>query len=328
MASLCKHFAMDSRLLLSIALASYNGERYIGEQLDSIARQTRLPDELIVSDDASSDRTRAIVRDFARHVPFAVRLLTNPNRTGSTCNFEIAIRACSGDVIFLCDQDDFWYENKIALIEDRFISSPKTSVVFTDGDVVDENLRPIGSRLWETFRFNPIEQRQVAACGTFDVLLRHPIVTGATMAFRSTCRDLILPLANTWHDAWISLLVAATSCLDALPTPLIAYRQHGANQVGIPRRGGSRGKSHAEIYGARILLYEAARERLLQFDGGVSTSEQKIHRLDEALSFLHFRTVLPKAWWRRLPGAIRALVAGHYHRYGYGWRTFIKDLVR
>ena len=71
------------------------------------------------------------------------------------------------------------------------------------------------------------------------------MMTGATMAFRSTCRDLILPLANTWHDAWISLLVGATSCLDALPTPLIAYRQHGANQIGIPQRGSNRGKSHA-----------------------------------------------------------------------------------
>ena len=148
------------------------------------------------------------------------------------------------------------------------------------------------------------------------------------MAFRSSYRDLVLPFPDTWHDAWISLLIGTTSYLDALPIPLVAYRQHGANQVGIPYRGQNRGKSHAEIYGPRILLYEAARARLLEFDGLVSISEQTIRRFDEALKFLNSRALLSKTRWRRLPGAISALLAGHYHRYAYGWRTFFKDLVR
>jgi len=106
----------NARLFLSIALATYNGERYIGEQLDSILRQTRLPDELVVFDDASVDATQAIVLDFARHAPFPVRFQVNSVRLGSTRNFEMAIRACGGDIIFLCDQDDVWYPDKIALI--------------------------------------------------------------------------------------------------------------------------------------------------------------------------------------------------------------------
>ena len=139
---------MKTRLSLSIALASYNGERYIAEQLDSIARQTRLPDELIISDDASSDATPAIVRDFAQRALFPVRVLQNSERAGSTRNFEIAIRACKGDIIFLCDQDDVWYPDKISLVEERFINDPGAGAVFTDADVVDENLHPIGRRLW------------------------------------------------------------------------------------------------------------------------------------------------------------------------------------
>src|SRR5688500_18132345 len=102
-------------LSLSVALASYNGERYIGEQLDTIAQQTRLPNELIISDDASTDSTWSIVRDFAERAPFPVRLLQH-ERFGSARNFEIAIQACRGDVIFLCDQDDIWYPNKIETI--------------------------------------------------------------------------------------------------------------------------------------------------------------------------------------------------------------------
>ena len=86
---------MNARPSLSIALATYNGERYIGEQLDSILHQTRLPDELVISDDASVDATQAIVLDFARQAPFPVRFQANSARHGSTRNFEIAIRACN-----------------------------------------------------------------------------------------------------------------------------------------------------------------------------------------------------------------------------------------
>lgn len=319
---------MNKRLSLSIALASYNGERYIGEQLDSIARQTRLPDELIISDDASVDSTPAVALAFARHAPFPVRFLENSERLGSTRNFESAIRACSGDIIFLCDQDDVWYANKIAAIEERFINAPGTGAVFTDADVVDQDLRPFEQRLWKTYRFSPKEQAQVAADDALGVLLRHPVVTGATMAFRSTYRDLLLPLPDTWHDAWIALLIGATSSLDALPIPLVAYRQHGANQIGIPRRGKNRGKNRAEIYGPRLLLFKAARTRLLEFANRFPADKQTIKRLDEALLFLHARTALPKARWRRLPTAVHELMTTRYHRYGYGLKSFFKDLLR
>src|SRR5690606_19224477 len=155
----------------------------------------------------------------------------NTDRLGSTRNFENAIRACNGDIIFLCDQDDVWYPEKMARIEERFVRKPGTGAVFTDADVVDENLFPSGERLWKAFKFSPKEQSRVAACDALSVLVKHPVVTGATMAFRSTYRDLVLPLADTWHDAWISLLISATSSLEALSEPLIAYRQHGANQL-------------------------------------------------------------------------------------------------
>ena len=118
---------MTPRLSLSVALASYNGERYIAEQLDSIARQTRLPDELIISDDASTDSTPAIVHEFAQRVPFPVRFLQH-ERLGSTGNFELAIAACQGDIIFLCDQDDVWYPNKIEVIEAVFVNRPEAGV--------------------------------------------------------------------------------------------------------------------------------------------------------------------------------------------------------
>src|ERR1022692_1712085 len=103
-------FRIDAIILsaishISLAMAVYNGERFIGEQLESLARQERLPDELVISDDGSSDRTVEIVRDFAARVPFPVRLLIHDQNVGCTKNYERAIRECSGEVIFLCDCD-------------------------------------------------------------------------------------------------------------------------------------------------------------------------------------------------------------------------------
>jgi hypothetical protein len=330
-----------ARPSLSIALASYNGERYIGEQLDSIVKQTRLPDELVISDDASVDATPAIIEDFARQAPFPVRLLRNSERLGSTRNFETAINACSGDVIFLCDQDDVWYPAKIALVEERFINNPGMGALFTDGDVVDENLRPI-CRMWDIFEFKPKEQRIVEAGDPLAVLFRHSVVTGATMAFRSGYRQLVLPvpnLPNTWHDEWIALLISATSSLGTLPTPLIAYRQHSSNQVGIVgmpshgknrvrNRGQNRRRTHAEIYGARAIRFEAARARLLEHSELFPVDPRKMHSFNDVLRFLQACVGLPPSRWRRLPTAVHELMAMRYHRYEKGLKSFRKDLLR
>lgn len=320
---------MSARLSLSIALATYNGERYLAEQLDSIARQTRPPDEMVISDDASSDATSALVQDFARSAPFPVRLLANRQRLGSTRNFEVAICACGGDVIFLCDQDDVWYPDKMARIEERLVQDPRAGAAFTDADVVGEDLRPRGRRLWDTVRFSPGEQTRVAACDAFPVLLKHPVVTGATMAFRSVYRDLVLPIPESWvHDAWISLLIGAASHLVPVPEALIAYRQHGGNQIGVQRRGKKRGKSFSEIYGPQLLRYELARKRFAELSDRIPDSERKLRSLDEKLAFLRARASLPAARWKRLRAAWRELAALRYHRYARGLGSFRKDLLR
>lgn len=321
---------MSARLCLSVALATCNGERYLAEQLDGIARQTRLPDELVVRDDRSDDATPALVENFSRRAPFPVRLQINRGRLGSTRNFETAIRACSGEIIFLCDQDDVWYPGKIARIEECFIEDPAAGAVFTDADVVDAGLRPLGPRLWERVRFNPREQAQIAARDALSVLLKHHVVTGATMAFRSAYRDLLLPIPAPWaHDAWIALMIGTVSHLVALPVPLIAYRQHSGNQIGLPRRGSNkRGKSCAEIYGPQVIRFELARERLMEFSGRIADAGQKIRRLDDNLDFRRARAALPAARWKRIPGALRELAASRYHRYARGFGSFRKDVLR
>ena len=96
------------RLHISVAMCTYNGGKYLREQLISIAKQARLPDELIVCDDVSNDATLQILNEFQKMAPFPIRIHRNGVRLGVTKNFEQAIALCNGDIIALSDQDDVW----------------------------------------------------------------------------------------------------------------------------------------------------------------------------------------------------------------------------
>jgi glycosyltransferase involved in cell wall biosynthesis len=226
---------------LSIAMCTYNGAAYLSEQLASLAAQTRLPDELVVCDDGSNDgRTCEIVRDFARKAPFRVRLYVNPENLGSRKNFEKAIRHCRRDIILLCDQDDIWDQNKLARVAEAFLSTPEAGLVFTDAQVVDERLQTIAASLWESGNFAGECRGLIKPEQTFPALLRGNFVTGATLAFRSRFKRLVLPIPDETilqHDAWIALIVSAVAGVVALNEPLIRYRQHPGQQIGISIKG-------------------------------------------------------------------------------------------
>ncbi|MEY4968140.1 MAG: hypothetical protein RIQ73_839, partial [Actinomycetota bacterium] len=321
--------SFGAQLSLSIAMATYNGDLYLAEQLDSILCQSRLPDELIIHDDASDDTTVSVIQDFVSRAPFSVRLKVNPRRMGSTRNFEEAIRECTGEIIFLCDQDDIWHPKKMALIEECFMRDAKVGAVFSDARVFHQNKDLPESGLWDGIRFSSREQAKIAANEVATVLLRHPVVTGATMAFRSSLRELVLPVPGKWmHDAWISLIIGCTSRLAMIPEPLISYRQHEKNQIGIRRRNKADGKSFDKIYGQKALDFELARTRLIEFSDYFPNVEQQIFHFDEKLVFLRARASLPGTRWRRWPCALRELFMLRYYRYSMGLESFLDDVIR
>ncbi|TFH08663.1 MAG: glycosyltransferase [Nitrosomonadales bacterium] len=321
---------------ISIALATYNGERYIGEQLDSIASQTRLPDELVISDDASTDSTLEIVSKFARRVPFPVRVHINPERLGSTRNFEVAIRACKGDIIFLCDQDDVWYPEKIALIEECFVNNIEVGAVFTDADVVNQSLDLLEYSLWERLKISRQELTQIATHeGAFKILLNRNIVSGTTMAFRANYLKFILPMPKEWvHDAWIALVISISSGLIALPTPLVAYRQHNSNQIGAPPLPNNniskiRGKSFHSIHNPKVKAYQLVLDYLIEScANNIPEAKNKILQVKDELAFLRARSSLPSSHWKRVPIVLRELISFRYHRYAKGTKHVVKDLLR
>ncbi|MFT6754528.1 MAG: glycosyltransferase involved in cell wall biosynthesis, partial [Candidatus Azotimanducaceae bacterium] len=122
---------------ISIALTTYNGAAYLQAQLNSYLVQERLPDELVVCDDVSTDETVTILEAFKKTAPFQVRVIINELNLGFTKNFEKALLNCSGDLVFLSDQDDVWYPEKILVVVKAFLLNPDKYLLIHDGDLVD-----------------------------------------------------------------------------------------------------------------------------------------------------------------------------------------------
>ncbi|MDQ3374150.1 MAG: glycosyltransferase [Acidobacteriota bacterium] len=129
--------------MLSVALCTYNGEKYIVEQLDSIAMQSVTVDEVVICDDVSTDNTVKLVQDYTFTAPYNVRLFINETNLGSTRNFEKALSLCNGDIIFLCDQDDVWMPHKVETIKNYLDNNPAKNVVFTNAFIVNAILRTV-----------------------------------------------------------------------------------------------------------------------------------------------------------------------------------------
>ena len=177
-------------LRISVAMATYDGAAFVEEQLESIAAQSRPPDELLVVDDASNDDTVSRVEAFAARAAFTVRLERNPENRSSTPTFERALGLCTGGIVFFADQDDIWHEQKIATLAGVLEAHPGVGAVFSNGRVVDAAREPLGHGLWEALWFDAHEQARVRSGGAVEVLARHAVAAGTTLAFRASHRDL------------------------------------------------------------------------------------------------------------------------------------------
>jgi glycosyltransferase involved in cell wall biosynthesis len=319
-----------AQLSFSVALCTYNGSRFLSEQLRSICSQSRPPDELVICDDRSSDNTVEIVKKFAVDAPFPVRLQVNPDNLGSTKNFELAISRCSGDVIALSDQDDVWVKDKLAQMERVLLHSPSVGAVFSDADVVDEQLNPLGYKLWERYGFNEKRRRHLAEGRTFQVLLEQNAVTGATLAFRSWLKEWVIPIPACWmHDAWIAAVTAAVCDLSTIEEPLIRYRQHTHNQVGgrkprMPDFLRAVFRENSSFYHDYVNQLKLLRQRL--------TRCPRLRRLDDLSrldsKILHFETRarMPERRLKRLRFVMQELFTLRYFRFSKGGISLAKDL--
>lgn len=333
----------------SVAMCTYNGARFLGAQLASVAAQTRAPGELVVCDDRSTDETARVVRDFAATAPFPVRLHVNEANLGSTKNFERAVSLCEGEFIALADQDDVWLPRKLARLEDEFARDASALVVFSDAGIVDEESRPAGQGLWDSVGVGREELARIERGHGIGDLLRGATVTGATAAVRASLRELALPFPTDLqliHDGWMSLLAACVGDVRPVAEQLVLYRRHGSQQVGPLARpeseggmravvaGETRGAlSRANPYDSTLAVARAARDRLADArarDLTLTKSAQaarSIQELDARIAHWDARRTLPRARLGRAAPVLKELLSLRYHRYANGFASAAKDLL-
>ncbi len=291
---------------ISVALCTYNGERFLARQLASIQEQTKPPFELVVCDDCSTDGTMQILRDFAASASFPVHLASNEHNIGFVANFERAIGLCQGDLIALSDQDDIWYPTRLERSQQEFAAHPEAGLVFSDADVMDDQDELTGTRLWTNYGFTG-ERKQRLVQGDYTVLVRHRFVTGATVMFRSRLRANCLPVGSGWlHDEWIVANTAAVTELRAIEAPLIRYRQHASQQVGLgPRLSRwERNNKHWNELSRQAGLLEEVCKRFAQHS--LSRRGEALYACYQAqLRFVRFRYALPRWRLARLPAILR-----------------------
>jgi glycosyltransferase involved in cell wall biosynthesis len=326
---------------ISVAMCTYNGAEFLPAQLESIFAQTRTPDEIVICDDGSTDETLQILTKTAAGSSIPISFKFNRQNLGSIKNFEQAISLCNGDVIALCDQDDVWRRDKLELMEHKFRKTPAAGLVFSDAEIVDENLKSLNRRMWTQVGFGRRKRRFVRTGRALEVLITGWTVTGATMAFRSEFLKLCLPIPDDIamiHDGWIALTIAAVADVAPMDQPLIKYRQHPRQQIGARTRGD---ETTAQL-GALKAFETAFRRRSTNADMHkiVTTLKQRLlahsdsYDIRKALSFvadysfhLNVRDNLPPSRLNRLPRILRELVQGRYHDYANGFKSAAKDLV-
>lgn len=223
-------------MIISVALCTYNGGRFLEEQLESILNQTLSIDEIIICDDNSSDNTKDIIKEFQEKYPNKINLHFNKHNLKVNKNFEKAISLCSGDYIFLSDQDDIWVPNKAEKIISIFEKNPEFEGVFSDGNLITEFGELFTEKsLWDNVLF--FEKNINTKIDLFYYISNiRNMVTGATLCIKKEVKQFIFPFPNQkliYHDEWISLLLAFRKKITFTNDKLISYRIHSTQQVGI-----------------------------------------------------------------------------------------------
>lgn len=216
-----------TRLKISIAMCTYNGERFLREQLDSIAAQTRLPDEVVVCDDGSTDDTMAILETWAKEAPFEVRIYQNEKNLGYAKNFEKAISLCVNDIIFISDQDDYWMPDKMEVCVQIFAERPDIITVYSNAEMADSELKSYNvdrASIVKEYVFSSLP------CYLNREYLKYPVLSGCCCAIRSSLVPLLFDFSIfAAHDVCIYACSPLWGNAVFLDQKLIKSRVHENN---------------------------------------------------------------------------------------------------
>ena len=327
---------------LSIALCTYNGAAYLPQQWESLLAQERQPDEVIICDDGSTDGTRPLLHRLAAQAPFRVEIIENPVRLGFDRNFEQAISRCTGDLIFICDQDDWWFPQKLRVMADYMNAHPTAEIAFNNAWMADEHLHKSDKLCWNLLRFNAVDQQRWIAGKAMEVLLDGPRVMGCATVLRQRLVPQLLPIPLTIptynYDGWISLVGAALDVIHFVDEPLQLYRIHENQQISL-REGQPVPRTRLRERFTRGRMVKL--EPLIQKKTELATIQQLLaqHALTHASGMaqvrqklVHYtaRAEMPANWLSRIRPVWHELQRGAYHYYvdpsGNRYRPYITAL--
>lgn len=310
-----------------VVLCTCDGAAYVDQQLESLCAQTRAPVRVLVFDDVSRDDSVARVEAFASRLALQVR--PNTGRLGPVRNYEQGLKTSAGDPVLLCDQDDVWHPNKVERLVQALVASPDSLLAFSDARLIDRRGAAIGRRLSDALGGRVFADTRSTAF--LNELLKRNLVTGATVAVRRELINLALPIPQGWwHDEWLAIIAAALGPIAWVAEPLVDYRIHDNNTLGL-RRVGARAMLVGAVQGGRDHhAWKAHRlEQLLQrlrLLGG-RVPQERLARVEKAVDFWRFRAALPSARLPRASAVWRQFRHGEYHRFAAGARSAVRDLV-
>lgn len=225
---------------ISVAMCTYNGEKYLVPQIESILNQSNMPDEIIVCDDCSTDNTREILLRYQEKHPRLFQIHFNNTQKKTIKNFEQAIRLTTGDYIFLSDQDDVWEYNKVEKMLNYFKSDLDCLLLFSNGSFIDSNENKVDGTLFDKWGFD--NKMKMLWSQNFEALKclinNNNKITGATVCFKKELKQDALPIDTPygfWHDTWLGMHAAKKNGLCFIDACLIKYRIHTLQQVGLSK---------------------------------------------------------------------------------------------
>lgn len=319
-------------LTISVAMCTFQSERFVEAQLLSVFNQDRRPDELVISDDGSTDGTlelaRRVVAENRRDV--AVRIVSRTTPVGVTQNFESAIRECTGDLVTLCDHDDVWHPDRISAVVAAF-DDPGVLLVHSNARLVDASGVPMGLSLFDGLKVRRWEHHAIDRGDAKSVLIRRNLVTGAATMVRRELALRAMPFPAPWvHDEWLGVVAAAFGGVCLLDRELIDYRQHRSNQIGV---------SEPTLKRRSGRVFEPRGDRLAQLAQRSAILAQRLEllvgageALDLAVGKAEFekkRAAYPSARMARPVAVLNNWVSGGYRRFAsQGNLDVVRDLLQ
>jgi glycosyltransferase involved in cell wall biosynthesis len=310
---------------ISIALCTHNGDEFLKEQLQSLENQSIPANEIIICDDDSTDNTLQIIQEFSAKLP--IKFFQNRPALRTIKNFEYAISLCTGDIIFPCDQDDFWMPQKLEKMVQYLEENPDKEVVCSNARMVDEQLNDLGSSLWDKVRLWEKQILDWKNGKAFELLLQGNRVTGCTLAMRHDFAKRAIPFPTDIHpdfihDGWIGILGALNNRIGLLNEALVLYRQHENQQVGIIQRNTEKVEFSSRFSRPRNKKIAPLLEKSIFYNNLLNyldTNYPELRAYSQSLQTIaeHYkvRSSLSEKRLNRLNPIVRNFIKGNYHRY-------------